>query len=136
MVYGVLYLYIYIHPLYIRIKHTRHFNDYNDLVDYSPLMRKERTIMTGTFYIAHSPTVGGTWYMLCVRDTHFCISCGSDLERILKSLSKCVKRVRYKERLLRELSGLDCGGTVSPATFEQREEWYRLHGEAICRSHG
>ena len=85
--------------------------------------------MTDTFYIAHSPTVGGTWYMLCVRDTHFCIACGSDLERLLKSLKKCVKRVRHKDRLLRELRGLDCGGTVSPATFEQREEWYKSHGE-------
>ena len=89
--------------------------------------------MTNTFYISHSPTVGGTWYMLIVRDTHFCICCGSDLDRILKSLKKCVKRVRTKERLLRELSGLDCGGTVSPATFEQREEWYRQHGNDYAR---
>ena len=85
--------------------------------------------MIDTFYIAHNPTVGGTWYMLIVKDTHFCISCGSDLERITQALKKCVKRVRYKERLLRELRGLECGGIVSPATFEQREEWYRLHGE-------
>ena len=85
--------------------------------------------MTGTYYIAHSPTVGGTWYMLLVRDTHFCISCGSDLDKILIALRRNVKRNKTKERLLRELNGLDCGGTVSPATFEQREEWYRAHGE-------
>lgn len=85
--------------------------------------------MTSTFYIQHSPTIGGTWYMLLVRETHFCICCGSDLEKILKSLKKCVKRTRRPGRLLRELSGLDCGGRVSPATFDQREEWYRLHGE-------
>lgn len=85
--------------------------------------------MTGTYYIAHSPTVGGTWYMLLVRDTHFCISCGSDLEKIVQCLKRSVKRNRRKERLLRELSGLECGGRVSPATFAQREEWYRAHGE-------
>lgn len=85
--------------------------------------------MKNTFYIAHNETIGGTWYMLMVKDTHFCISCGSDLERILKSLKKCVKRVRYKERLMRELSGLECEGKVSPATLEQREEWYEAHGE-------
>lgn len=85
--------------------------------------------MTGTYYIAHSLNTGGTWYMLLVRDTHFCISCGSDLEKIITSLRRSVKRNKTKERLLRELSGLDCGGRVSPATFEQREEWYRAHGQ-------
>ena len=67
--------------------------------------------------------------MLVVKDLHFCICCGSDLDNILKSLKKCVKRTRRKEVLLRELRGLECGGKVSPATFEQREEWYRQHGE-------
>lgn len=85
--------------------------------------------MTETYYIAHHDLFSGTWYMLLVRDTHFCISCGSDLEKILKSLKRSVKRNRYKERLFRELSGLECEGKVSPSTFEQREEWYRLHGE-------
>lgn len=85
--------------------------------------------MTNTYYIAHYETVGGTWYMLLVKDTHFCISCGSDLDRILICLRRNVKRNRTRERLLRELSGLDCGGKVSPATFEQREKWYMEHRE-------
>lgn len=85
--------------------------------------------MTKTFYIAHHDTAGGDWYMLIVRDTHFCLSCGGDLERLLKSLKRCVKRTKTKERLMRELSGLECEGKVSPTTFDQREQWYRLHGE-------
>ena len=85
--------------------------------------------MLDTYYIAHNSTLSGTCYMLIVRDTHFCISCGSDLEKIVQCLKRSVKRNRRKERLLRELSGLDCGGRVSPATFAQREEWYRAHGE-------
>lgn len=85
--------------------------------------------MITAFYICATETFGGTWYMLLVRDTHFCISCGSDLDKILSSLRRCVKRNRTKERLLRELSGLDCGGRVSPATFAQREEYFRAHGE-------
>lgn len=85
--------------------------------------------MTDTYYIQYNESFGRTWYMLIVRDTHFCISCGSDLDRILNNLKKSVKRNRRPERLLRELSGLDYGGKVSPATFEQREEWYRQHGE-------
>lgn len=85
--------------------------------------------MTGAYYIAYNETIGGTWYMLMVTETHFCISCGSDLEKILANLKKNVKRNRRPERLLRELSGLECGGRISPATFEQREEWYRSHGQ-------
>lgn len=85
--------------------------------------------MFDTFYIAHSETLGGTWYMLIVKDTHFCISCGSDLDRIVESLRRCVKRHKSKERLLRSLRGLDDGGRVSPATYEQREKWFQSHGE-------
>ena len=85
--------------------------------------------MTTAYYIAHNESFSGTWYMLLVRDTHFCISCGSDLDKIVTALRRSVKRNKTKERLLRELSGLDCGGTVSPATFEQREEWYESHGQ-------
>ena len=85
--------------------------------------------MLDTYYIAHNSTLSGTCYMLIVRDTHFCVSCGSDLEKIVQCLKRSVKRNRRKERLLRELSGLECGGRVSPATFAQREEWYRAHGE-------
>ena len=85
--------------------------------------------MTDTFYIAYDNSPPRTWYMLIIKDTHFCISCGMDLDKILKSLKKCVKRTRSKERLLREIRGLNCGNTVSPATFEQREEWYKLHGK-------
>ena len=85
--------------------------------------------MFDTFYIAHNETLGGTWYMLIVKDTHFCISCGSDLDRIVESLRRCVKRHKSKERLLRSLRGLDDGGRVSPATYEQREKWFQSHGE-------
>lgn len=85
--------------------------------------------MTSTYYIEYRESYGGTWYMLNVRDTHFCIACGSDLERITKSLRNSVKRHRNRERLLKALRGLDCGGRVPPAVFNQREEWYRLHGK-------
>lgn len=85
--------------------------------------------MTSAYYIAYNNDSGKTWYMLIVRETHFCIACGSDLERITKSLRRSVKRLRTRERLMRALSGLDSGGKVSPATFEQREEWYRQHGK-------
>ena len=86
--------------------------------------------MTTAYYITYTKhTVGGDWYMLMVRDTHFCIACGSDLGKILTSLRRSVKRNKTKARLMRELSGLDCQGKVSPATYSQREEYYRNHGK-------
>lgn len=71
----------------------------------------------------------GTWYQLLVRKTHFCISCGMDLEKIKQVLKSCVKDYRTEQRLLDALERLDCGGKVSPATFEQREEYFREHEE-------
>lgn len=85
--------------------------------------------MTGAFYLTATETVGGMWYMLMVRKTHFCLSCGGDLETRLRTLKSCVKEHRTEQRLLDALDRLDCGGKVSPATFDQREDYYREHGE-------
>ena len=85
--------------------------------------------MTGAFYLTATETTGGMWYMLMVRKTHFCLSCGGDLEVRLRTLKSCVKEHRTEQRLLDAMSRLDCGGKVSPATFEQREKDYREHGE-------
>lgn len=65
--------------------------------------------------------------MLMATKTHFCISCGSDLDTRLRVLKDCVKRHRTEDRLLESLSKLDCGGKVSPATFKQREDYYQKH---------
>ena len=85
--------------------------------------------MTEAFYLTATPTVGGTWYKLMTTRTHFCISCGSDLDTRLRVLKDCVKRHRTEERLLESLSKLDCGGKVSPATFKQCEDYYQKHGK-------
>lgn len=85
--------------------------------------------MTSAFYITATESYGGTWYMLMTRKTHFCISCGGDLNKRLEVLKDCAKKYRTEQRLLDSLSRLDCGGRVSPATFEQREEYFREHGE-------
>ena len=85
--------------------------------------------MTGAFYITATNVIGGTWYMLMATKTHFCISCGGDLDTRLRVLKDCVKRHRTEERLLDSLARLDCGGKVSPATFEQRERYYKEHGK-------
>ena len=86
--------------------------------------------MTNTFYIQYKESYDKrTWYMLIVKDTHYCLSCGSDLSVLIRTLKNTVKTYRSKERLLKALRGLSDSGTISPATFEQREQWYRLYGE-------
>lgn len=69
------------------------------------------------------------WYQLIVRDTHYCVSCGPDLNRILKVVEDYVKKYRTRDRLLRALSRLEGGGKVSIFTRSSREEYFRNHGE-------
>lgn len=85
--------------------------------------------MKDTFYLIVKHEYERPWYMLVVRDTHFCISCGSNLDKIREVLKSCIKRDRTRERLLDSLSKLDCCGKVSPATFAQREDYYQNHGK-------
>lgn len=85
--------------------------------------------MTSAFYLTATESFSGTWYMLLLRRTHFCISCGTDLDKILQVLKSYVKDYRIEHRLLSAMDKLDCGGRVSPATFEQREEYYQEHSE-------
>lgn len=85
--------------------------------------------MTSAFYLTATESYGSIWYQLIVRRTHFCISCGTNLTRIKEVLKSYVKDYRTEQRLLDKLETLDCGGRVSPATFEQREDYYREHGE-------
>lgn len=83
--------------------------------------------MTNTFYIVSTEQVGGTWYNLCIKDSHYCISCGHDLDKIVLSLKNLVKRMRTKERLVKSLSRLEDHGKVSPATLQQRKDYYMTH---------
>lgn len=82
--------------------------------------------MFNTFYIIGRED----WYQLIVKDTHYCVACGGNLDKILASLKRLVKRHKTKERLLKDLKKMDYGkgGKVSPATFEHREEEYREKG--------
>ena len=85
--------------------------------------------MTSAFYLTAKESYGSIWYQLIVRRTHFCISCGTDLTRIEEVLKSYVKDYRTEQRLLDRLERLDCGGKVSPATFEQREKDFLERGE-------
>ena len=84
--------------------------------------------MLDSFYITAHERKDYTWYMLLVKDTHYCLSCGSDFEKILEALRNCVKRHRIRERLYHTLSQLGDGGVVSPNTLIQRRKYYAEHG--------
>ena len=83
--------------------------------------------MFNTFYIIGRED----WYQLIIKETHFCVSCGGDLDKILNMAKTYVKRYRTPERLFKALrkTNYGKGGRVSPATFEQREQEYVEQGQ-------
>lgn len=77
--------------------------------------------MKDTFYIAE---VNNNWYNLRVKETHYCVSCGDDVEKLLKVIEKYVRKYRDSEHLYRVLSKLDCKGRVPTHSYMQ---WEREH---------
>lgn len=64
------------------------------------------------------------WYNLIVKDTHYCIACGNDLEPLKRTIYKYVRKYKTEDRVYRVLKGLSDGGRVSPATLTQRQKVY------------
>lgn len=87
--------------------------------------------MRDTFYINYDEK--RDWYMLCIKETHFTISSGNDLDKILAVLSDYVKRYRTHDRLMTALSHLESKGVVAPKTFAQREEYFKEHGDDYAK---
>lgn len=77
--------------------------------------------MYDLFYIIE---VSPQWYNLIVRDTHYCVACGGDLDQLKRTIYSYVRKYKVKDRVYRVLSGLESGGTVSPATFGRRAQLY------------
>lgn len=64
------------------------------------------------------------WYQLCVKGTHYVLSSGSDLDKILMTLKGLVKKYRTKERLMRALSKTEDNGQVNEKTMTVYQDWY------------
>ena len=77
--------------------------------------------MYDLFYIIE---VTPQWYNLIVKDTHYCIGCGSDLEFIKRTIYNYVHKYKIKDRVYGALRGLSDGGRVSPTVLEKRREDY------------
>ena len=64
------------------------------------------------------------WYQLCVKGTHYVLSSGSDLDKILMTLKGLVRKYRTKERLMRALSKTEDKGQVNEKTMTVYNDWY------------
>ena len=64
------------------------------------------------------------WYQLCVKGTHYVLSSGSDLDKILMTLKGLVKKYRTKERLMRALSKTEDKGQVNEKTMTVYQDLY------------
>ena len=77
--------------------------------------------MYEVFYIIETQE---DWYQLCVKGTHYVLYSGSDLDCLLETLKRLVKKYRYKERLMKALSKTEDKGQVNEKTMTVYEDWY------------
>lgn len=68
--------------------------------------------MFGSFVIVETSY---HWFQLLVIPTLFCISCGSDVNVFFRLIRKYTLRYKTKDRMLKALSQLDCGGIQKSA---------------------
>lgn len=78
--------------------------------------------MKNLFYIVET---NEGWYNLRVRQTHYCISCGPDKDKLLEKVYEYARKFKTEERLYRALNKLSDCGKVSVATFNQMETLIR-----------
>ena len=69
--------------------------------------------MENKFYIV-SPREG--WYRLHIKDSHYCLGAGDDLNTLLETLRKTVKRYKRVSRLENALKELEDRGEVNENT--------------------
>lgn len=77
--------------------------------------------MYDLFYIVE---VKPQWYNLIVKDTHYCVACGSDLETFKRTIYNYVRKYKIEDRVYKALSGLSDGGRVPHTVLDQRRKDY------------
>ena len=77
--------------------------------------------MYDLFYIVE---VRPQWYNLIVKDTHYCIACGGDLEVLKRTIHKYVRKYKLVDRVYKALSNTETCGRVPPTVFSQRHKDY------------
>ena len=84
--------------------------------------------MYDLFYITE---VSPQWYNLIVKDTHYCVACGSDLEVFKRTIYKYVRKYKIEDRVYRALRELSDSGHVPPAVLEKRKKDYLSGGHTV-----
>lgn len=79
--------------------------------------------MENMFYIV-SPREG--WYRLHIKDSHYCLGAGENLDTLLETLRKTVKRYKRVSRLENALKELEDRGEVNDNTRSIYSEEYTL----------
>lgn len=69
-------------------------------------------------------------YNLIVKDTHYCIASGTDLEVIKRTIHKYVRKYKVEDRVYNTLSFMSDGGKAPLLVYEQRKKAY-LSGEHL-----
>ena len=86
--------------------------------------------MENTLYIIKKDTSVGPMYQLCIYPLHYCLASVSSIEKVGEAVRKFYKEFGDEpELLIKAIKRTTCGGKVSTATFEQREEYYKEHGK-------
>ena len=81
------------------------------------------------FYVVESDP---SWYELRLRETHYTISFGADLEKRLELITKYIRRYKTEEKIMKRVCSKTYEkGTVSKATFDLREEEYKNRGHLL-----
>lgn len=79
--------------------------------------------MHGTFVIIETSP---RWYQMLIIPTLFCVSAGPKVSSMLNVVRKYVLRFKTRDKLLRALENLECGGKViSPMVAEHYKEFIR-----------
>lgn len=77
--------------------------------------------MKDLFYIIE---VSPQWYNLVVKDIHYCVACGKDLEALKRTIYSYVRKYKIEDRVYKALRESDSGGRVPPTVFERRQKDY------------
>ena len=73
------------------------------------------------------------WYMLCVKETHYCIAASDNLIVLLKTIEDYIKTYKSAGRVYDMLETLSDHGKVAPKVFEVRKQYYEEHGREYSR---
>lgn len=84
--------------------------------------------MEDLFYIV---PIGDNWYNLRLKDSHYVLGCGSDLDRLLKTLRGLIKRYRTPAKLLSAVENFEDRGKVNDLTLAVYQGQYEALGNVM-----